>query len=237
MANLRTFPTAAPHCIGPPDRGQRERPAKPANFEAIRLMKSLKKVSARQSNHVELNEEQEVGRFATTGPFRLSVFLTPLGWMGLMGDGDMLISAFVGHRSSKSVLAAAGRMGRSFAETDWEPGVRALFEAYADGEVVDFSTVKLQLPEMTAFRMKIISATRRLPYGETTTYGELAQRVGHPRAARAVGTVMSHNRFPIVIPCHRVLASGGKIGGYTSPTGIAFKQLMLNMEARGRSSR
>ena len=107
-----------------------------------------------------------------------------------------------------------------------------LFEAYAEGEVVDFSGVRLQLPEMTDFRRKVIVTTRRLRYGETVSYGELARRVGHPGAARAVGTAMSTNRFPIVVPCHRVLASGGKLGGYSSPAGTRLKQQMLDMEAK-----
>jgi len=84
---------------------------------------------------------------------------------------------------------------------------------------------------MTGFRRKIVATTRQLRYGETTTYGELARRAGHPGAARAVGTVMSTNRFPILIPCHRVLASGGKLGGFTSPAGTNLKQRMLEAQA------
>jgi methylated-DNA-[protein]-cysteine S-methyltransferase len=72
-----------------------------------------------------------------------------------------------------------------------------------------------------------------LAYGQTSTYGELALRVGHPRAARAVGTVMATNRFPILIPCHRVLASGGKLGGYSSHAGTNLKQILLDMERVG----
>jgi len=76
----------------------------------------------------------------------------------------------------------------------------------------------------------VLAVTKRLKYGETTTYGQLARDVGHPGAARAVGTVMSTNKFPIIIPCHRVLAAGGKLGGYTSPAGTDLKQRLLDME-------
>ena len=115
--------------------------------------------------------------------------------------------------------------------------LRSRLQAYAEGEPVDFECFELELPERTPFRDKVLAATRRLGYGATTTYGDLARRVGHPRAARAVGTVMSSNRFPILIPCHRVLAAGGKLGGYTSPSGPDLKQRLLDMEQATRSVR
>ena len=116
---------------------------------------------------------------------------------------------------------------------EWAPALQQLLDAYSEGEVVDFSSVEIRLPTMTRFRQQVVAATRRLRYGETATYGELAKRAGHPRAARAVGTVMSTNQFPILIPCHRVLAAGGKLGGYSSPAGTHLKQRLLDLEARG----
>ena len=95
---------------------------------------------------------------------------------------------------------------------------------------MSFAEFDLLLPARTPFRDKVLAATRQLGYGATTTYGELARRVGHPGAARAVGTVMSTNRFPILIPCHRVLAAGGQLGGYTAPAGPDLKQRLLEME-------
>ena len=120
-------------------------------------------------------------------------------------------------------------------EGDWNPALRSLFEAYADGEVVNFDSIEIRLPEMTSFRRQVVEATRSIGYGQTVSYGELALQAGHPGAARAVGTVMSSNRFPILIPCHRVLAAGGKLGGYTSPAGIRLKQRLLELEARAIS--
>jgi methylated-DNA-[protein]-cysteine S-methyltransferase len=160
----------------------------------------------------------------------ISVFSTPLNWMGLLGLDGELISVFVGHSSAKSILAAAKRAENRLTEGDWNPELRSQLEAYANGQLVDFGSRQIRLPMMTSFRQKISDATRKLAYGQTTTYGELAQQAGHPRAARAVGTVMSSNRFPILIPCHRVLGSGGKLGGYTSPLGTDFKQRLLELE-------
>ena len=164
----------------------------------------------------------------------LSAFPTPLGWMGLLGAADELVRIYVGFRSTQSVRAAAELVHPSVRHGDWSSELRSRFEAYAEGELIDFADVQIRLPAMTLFRQQIIAATRRLGYGETASYGELARRVGHPGAARAVGTAMSTNRFPILIPCHRVLAAGGKLGGYTAPSGTDLKQRLLKMEARGR---
>jgi methylated-DNA-[protein]-cysteine S-methyltransferase len=173
----------------------------------------------------------------------VSIFPSPIGWTGIVGHGRLVCAVFVGHGSVASIRRAtqsfsvAACDGRRLAEFDWHPMLKARLLQYADGHPVDFAEFQLQLPQQTPFRDRVLAVTRRLGYGETTTYGELAKRVGHPGAARAVGTVMSTNRFPILIPCHRVLAAGGKLGGYTSPAGIGLKERLLDMERTGRSSR
>ena len=163
-------------------------------------------------------------------------FRTAIGWLGIAGRGPVVRAVFVGHPSVLSVMQAAQQWAvessptGSLDEADWHPALRECLQAYAKGERVDFHGVQLELPERTPFRDRVLAATRRLGYGATTTYGDLARRVGHPGAARAVGTVMSTNRFPILIPCHRVLAAGGKLGGYTSPSGTDLKRRLLDME-------
>lgn len=103
---------------------------------------------------------------------------------------------------------------------------------YADREPVDFSDVELNWPDvMTPFRKRVIAQTRRIPWGMTKTYGEIAELAESPRAARAVGTAMAENRFPIVIPCHRVVASGGRIGGFSAPQGVSLKRQLLAVES------
>ncbi len=87
---------------------------------------------------------------------------------------------------------------------------------------------RLDLNSMTTFGKKVLLACSKLEYGETVSYGELALRAGSPRASRAVGTVMSKNPLPIVIPCHRVISASGKIGGYTG--GLHKKRLLLAIE-------
>ena len=86
----------------------------------------------------------------------------------------------------------------------------------------------LDLRGMAPFTFTVLQELARVPYGETTTYGALASRVGHPRAARAVGTVMNKNRIPIVLPCHRVVGANGNLVGYAG--GLERKTALLELE-------
>ena len=88
--------------------------------------------------------------------------------------------------------------------------------------------LQLDLRAMPPFTLEVLDELARVPYGETTTYGALAQRVGRPRAARAVGTVMNRNRLPIVLPCHRVVGATGKLTGYAG--GLDRKETLLELE-------
>jgi len=113
-------------------------------------------------------------------------------------------------------------------------GVVDVIEAakrYFDGEETDFSQVQLDLAGQDAFFAQIYDALRRVGWGRTTTYGALAKEVGAGReAARDVGEAMARNPTPLIIPCHRVLAAGGKIGGFSAPGGSKTKTRMLEME-------
>jgi methylated-DNA-[protein]-cysteine S-methyltransferase len=100
--------------------------------------------------------------------------------------------------------------------------------AYFGGERLSFDDVDLDLSWCTLFQADVAETLRRLPYGETVTYGELAALSGHPGAHRAVGTFCARNRFAIVIPCHRVLAADG-LGGYGS-LGAGYKERLLRLE-------
>jgi methylated-DNA-[protein]-cysteine S-methyltransferase len=120
-----------------------------------------------------------------------------------------------------------------------EPGappeeVAAVVEAakrYFAGEEMDFSEVRLDLAGQGALFAKIYRALRRVGWGRTTTYGALAKEVGAGReAARDVGEAMARNPAPLIIPCHRVLAAGGKIGGFSAPGGSKTKARMLELE-------
>ncbi|WP_207396661.1 methylated-DNA--[protein]-cysteine S-methyltransferase [Bremerella alba] len=106
---------------------------------------------------------------------------------------------------------------------------------YAAGIRIDFAGVPVDLSHGTLFQQRIWNACQRIPYGEVVTYGDLARFAGRPGAARAVGTAMSQNRIPLIIPCHRVISAGNKIGGFTSDQGISLKKRLLDLEAGGQT--
>jgi methylated-DNA-[protein]-cysteine S-methyltransferase len=107
----------------------------------------------------------------------------------------------------------------------------AAVKRYFDGEEIDFSGFTLDLRGQDAFFARIYSAARRLGWGRTTTYGAIARELdAGPEAARDVGQAMARNPVPLIIPCHRVLAAGGKIGGFSAPGGSSAKVRMLELE-------
>src|ERR1043166_4838802 len=105
-------------------------------------------------------------------------------------------------------------------------------QRYFAGERVDFDTIELALSAVDPFRRAIYDALRNVGFGETVTYGELARRVGanEPQAAQDVGVAMARNPVPLIIPCHRVLAAGGKLGGFSAPGRTQAKERMLALE-------
>jgi methylated-DNA-[protein]-cysteine S-methyltransferase len=105
-------------------------------------------------------------------------------------------------------------------------------QRYFAGERIDFDAIGLDLSSVDPFRRAIYDALRKVGFGETVTYGELAKRVGanEPQAAQDVGVAMARNPVPLIIPCHRVLAAGGKLGGFSAPGRTETKQKMLALE-------
>lgn len=101
---------------------------------------------------------------------------------------------------------------------------------YFSGSREDFSHVPIDLAGVDPFRRALYAAMRKLAFGETVTYGGLCARAGFPNAARETGMAMGRNPLPLIIPCHRVLAAGGRIGGFSAPGGVATKQKMLALE-------
>lgn len=101
-------------------------------------------------------------------------------------------------------------------------------ESYFEGNAVAFDDVEIEVEGWTPFQLDIVRALRRVPYGEVVSYGDLARSAGHPRAQRAAGTFCAHNRFGIVVPCHRIVAANG-LGSYGS-LGADYKRRLLALE-------
>jgi methylated-DNA-[protein]-cysteine S-methyltransferase len=169
---------------------------------------------------------------------QVSAFETQLGWLAISACDGKLTRVKIGHRSENEVLQAFV-VDEQLTEaridlTDWNTELRDQLIRFADGEPVSFEYVELSWPRpLTPFRRRVIAETRRISWGNTLTYGEVARRAGSPGAARAVGTAMSSNRFPFIVPCHRVVGSSGGLGGFTAPGGTGLKQRLLAMENAG----
>jgi methylated-DNA-[protein]-cysteine S-methyltransferase len=98
------------------------------------------------------------------------------------------------------------------------------------GAAADLDPITLDMGEVPEFDRLVYAAARRIPRGATRTYGEIATELGDPGAARAVGAALGRNPFPIVVPCHRVLAAAGRPGGFSAHGGVRTKMRMLEIE-------
>lgn len=167
---------------------------------------------------------------------RLScLFETALGWMALEFDEQRLYRLLFGHKSLAQLLTAARQQKLELGEPNdalptWISGLKTRLESFADGELQAFDEVPVAGDHLTPFASRVVEECRQLEWGQVVTYAQLAERAGRPGAARAVGNVMANNRLPIVVPCHRVVGSGGGLGGYSAPGGLTTKQRLLKAE-------
>jgi len=166
-------------------------------------------------------------------PNRLVVFQTSLGWFALVGAGQVLKRLTFGHASQQAAVAAVDPVFRQTAHLgQWNPALVRRLKAYATGTRDDFRDVTIDPGPQTEFQRRVTRCCRRIAHGKTVTYGQLAAQAGHPGAARAVGQCMAANRIPLVVPCHRVTASGGGLGGYSAAGGLDTKRRLLELESR-----
>jgi methylated-DNA-[protein]-cysteine S-methyltransferase len=130
---------------------------------------------------------------------------------------------------------ATERRLRRFAAAAMEPPPAvqraiALVQDYMSGKKTDFSGVDLDFAGVPPFNLLVYEAARAVRWGETATYGDIASRIGHPRATREVGAALGQNPVAVIVPCHRILAKGSKPGGFSAPGGVATKEKLLALE-------
>jgi len=171
---------------------------------------------------------------AATSGWRYVVFPSDLGWMALAGSHDRVGLLTFGHATSAAAKQKLGPLPRgALRDDDWFGDLVERLQAYASGARDDFRDVPIDIDELTDFGGQVVERCRRIPPGTTLTYGRLAAAVGRPGAARAVGNVMRTNRLPLIVPCHRVVGSGGKLHGYSGGEGLKTKRRLLEMEVIG----
>lgn len=157
-----------------------------------------------------------------------TVFNTQLGAIGLAWKTDGITRLVLPEATPEAM--ATGGFGAESDPPEWVEEVIDKIRRHVSGERQEMLDVPLSLEGLTSFRRAVYDATRRIPAGRTMTYGMLAQEVGSPGAARAIGTAMATNPFPIIVPCHRVLAANGKPGGFSAPGGLDTKARLLEAE-------
>lgn len=168
---------------------------------------------------------------------QIHTFRTSLGWMSIVGCGGLLRYLTFGYSSAVAAeLAVTKAWPVAIRPAKWSPDLADQLRAYARGDLVDFLPAQIDAIDLTPFQRKVVRHCRRIPRGATLTYGELARRAGSPRAARAVGGVMRANRFPLVVPCHRVVGADGRLGGFSAAGGIKTKRRLLLLERDDRTT-
>jgi methylated-DNA-[protein]-cysteine S-methyltransferase len=122
------------------------------------------------------------------------------------------------------------RQARLASPPAWASQAIVALRRYLAGEQVDFRSVTLDLADVGEFRLAVYEAARAVGWSETTSYGELARRIGFPWGARAVGQALARNPIPIIVPCHRILTHDHRVGGFSAYGGTLTKQRLLALE-------
>lgn len=172
-------------------------------------------------------------------PRGYALFPTAIGVCGLAWSEHGVRRVVFPESSEAAARARLTRGDRDLTEGAPPPAISAAMVAITallETGRADLSAIALDMDGVDAEERAILEATRTVPPGSTVTYGELAARIGQPRATREVGQAMARNRFPIVVPCHRVLAAGGGFGGFSAPGGLESKARLLTIERASTSA-
>ncbi len=160
---------------------------------------------------------------------RYALVKTEFGWVGLGGSAKGLIFLTLPKPSKQAILSEIGGLVENSIEADPAFGdLPQRLQRYFKGEKITFPD-RLDLSGATVFQRTVWSLTRAIPYGETRGYAWVARQIGSPGALRAVGGALAQNRFPLIVPCHRVIASDGSLGGFSG--GLGMKKRLLALEA------
>jgi methylated-DNA-[protein]-cysteine S-methyltransferase len=169
-----------------------------------------------------------------TGQLKYVTFDTKMGWVGILGSPKGIMRTTLPQPSAEEARRLLGK------QADCAEPSRRLFEnliarfrSYFLAEKVDFPD-ELDLSGATSFQRQVWETIRLIPYGDTRSYEWVGKQIGKPRAARAVGQALARNQLPIIIPCHRVVNSDGRLGGFSG--GLEMKSRLLKLEAEVTSN-
>ena len=162
-----------------------------------------------------------------------ALFDTEIGCCGIAWGAHGVVGVQLPERHDR---ATRDRLRRRFPDaseatppSDIQQAIDSIV-ALLRGEARDLSYITLDMDGIPPFRQSIYAVLRGIPAGATLSYGDIAAALGDRAAARDVGEAMGKNPFPIIVPCHRVLAAGGKVGGFSAAGGVTTKLRLLNIE-------
>jgi methylated-DNA-[protein]-cysteine S-methyltransferase len=162
-------------------------------------------------------------------------FETTVGWIGALSSTLGLIKTTFPQKSPELALSFLNleRLKPAYSNEKFKKTIE-FYTSYFKGDKTNF-VGDWDLSNATIFQREVWEATNRIPYGETRSYAQIAQSIDNPLSCRAVGNALGRNPMPIIIPCHRVIASNGKIGGFSGDFGM--KTFLLNLENNDNYSR
>lgn len=162
-----------------------------------------------------------------------TLFDTAVGRCAVVWRGEKLTGVLLPSSSDEATRAAVKRRAPAVKESSPPPFVKEAIDGIARlcaGEPVAFDDVPLDRSAIEPLANRVYDILLRVPFGETTTYGAIAEELGDKTLSRAVGAALGANPFPVIIPCHRVTAAGGKMGGFSAPGGSETKRKLLEIE-------
>src|ERR1700704_2529876 len=162
-----------------------------------------------------------------------TLFDTAIGRCGIAWGGQGVVAVHLPEAHELKTRARMLKRRPDAREASPPPDVQRAIDgivALLRGEATDFSTVALDLADVEPFERSVYEIARTIAPGATMTYGEIATRLGDRNLARDVGQALGRNPFPLIVPCHRVLAAGGKVGGFSANGGVTTKLRLLTIE-------
>jgi O-6-methylguanine DNA methyltransferase len=166
-------------------------------------------------------------------PRGFALFDTAIGACGIAWSDGGIVSVQLPERSEGATRARLARKCAGARESLPPHDVQRAIDAISsllDGEPSDLSFIRLDVEGIPEFHRRVYDVARTIPPGATLSYGDIASRLGDPGSARAVGQALGRNPFVLVVPCHRVVAAGGKTGGFSANGGTATKLTLLAIE-------
>ena len=158
------------------------------------------------------------------------VFQTEIGWIAIVGGDDGIVRASLPESTPEAALESVHpEITQSLHDPEQLQFARVLLSAYCAGESVDLSEVPIDTRDVSPFFRKAWEACRSIPFGETRSYQWWAERAGNSRAARGAGQAMARNKLALLVPCHRVIASSGDLGGFGG-AGLSLKSKLICLE-------